>query len=773
MIHLERFAWRYADSAVWALRDVNLAIDTGQFVAIAGASGSGKSTLAQAMAGLLVGRRAGQHEGSIDVAGKDVSAAPLHAVAERIALVQQNPETHFATLTVRDELAFALENRCAARDVIERRSRQAGELLGISHLADRELASLSGGEKQRVAVASIVASDPAVIVLDEPSASLDPEASAELFRLLAGLCRDTGLTVAIIEHKLAQLLPLGPRLIRLNAGRIVEDRLRAGPLELRQTVPSAMGRSAQKHFQEAAQQAVSIARTSHLNVDLGGMTILRDVSLRLDAGQCAALVGPNGGGKTTLLHALVGLLSPSKGSIQVGDTLVGPSTVAHLARDVGFVFQNADHQLVADSVREEAIFAARRLGILDPALEEEALALLDRARLANRLDDHPFALSWGEKRRLNLISAVLHRPKLLLLDEPFAGQDNDNITFLLDVIDDLVQNQGAACLLVIHDAHVVARLCNRVLFMVDGRIEVDAPTADAFGRLRARGYDAYAPACPDATSSGTFSRRAAVAATARMIAAESPQRRRGTALSYQSGHSIVHRFHPVTKVAWLAWISLAVFLVDSPALLIALANALVALLWLARVPPYRIPYIRQWLILGVAVLVLQSVFIRDGAPLFAFVTSAGIEAGIRTACRLLAIVLASSLFVITTDPVALVAGLMHVGLPYRWGFALVTTLRLTSIYRIEAHHVYRAQSIRGVGYDAIGPRRWWLLLRNLSVPLIVGALRTAHSLSLSMEGRAFGVHPSRTFCRTVVWAGMDWIAVMFLLTTIIAAVLQL
>jgi energy-coupling factor transporter ATP-binding protein EcfA2 len=257
---------------------------------------------------------------------------------------------------------------------------------------------------------------------------------------------------------------------------------------------------------------------SGLTVELGGKTVLDNVSLRVQAGEVLAVLGPNGGGKTTALHAVLGLVKPARGSISVDGQAVSASAVSRLARRVGLVFQNADHQLVADNVWDEALYASRNFRLLDVDHEREADRLLELAGLSKRTQHHPYRLSWGQKRRLNLISAVLHRPRLLLLDEPFAGQDWENVAFLLDVIRQVLdgtsepsagvaQKRGpvrrGACLMVTHDPRIVARSCTRLLFVADGKLALDAPVPQAFDQLRRMGHDAYVPVCSDQPSKGS------------------------------------------------------------------------------------------------------------------------------------------------------------------------------------------------------------------------------------------------------------------------------
>ena len=504
MIAFDGFGWRFGGSAAWALRHVGLRIDRGEFVAVAGASGSGKSTLALAMCGLLIGRHAGDVEGTAAVNGRDVATTPLHELSESIGLVQQNPDLQFAALTVADEIAFGLENRCVPPDEIRLRCTETMELLSISQLADRSLTTLSGGEQQRVAVATIVAAQPQTIVLDEPTASLDPAASRDLFGMLANLCRRTGLTVVIIEHKLAQLLPHRPRLICLSDGRVVHDARADGTT----TVPSAVRGPTETDVRIGKSVIGSgrpLVEMSNVTVELAGKSVLESASLTLRPGEVAAVLGPNGGGKSTLLHCMMGLVEPTGGKISVCGTERSPLSVSHLARDVALVFQNADHQLVADSVEREVTFACRTFGLLDQSAKRRADELVRRATLSDRAADHPFRLSWGQKRRLNLISVLLHRPRLLLLDEPFAGQDWQNALFVLELVKTTLdgwtessagvrdRSGAGACVMVTHDPRVVARACSRVLFVYQGRIVLDAPLPNAFDRLREMGHDAYVP----------------------------------------------------------------------------------------------------------------------------------------------------------------------------------------------------------------------------------------------------------------------------------------
>ena len=237
-----------------------------------------------------------------------------------------------------------------------------------------------------------------------------------------------------------------------------------------------------------------------------------------------------------------------------------------------------------------------------------------------------------------------------------------------------------------------------------------------------------------------------------------------------SGQSLIHHLHPLVKLGWLVWVTVAVFAFDAVALPLIVAATAATLLWVSGVAPWRVPGIRLCITVGTTILVIHILVSSQGDRLIGPVTTGGLVLGLRAAGRLLSVILVSSLFVMTTEPVSLACAMMRFGLPYRWGFALVTALRLAPVFRLEAHHVYQAQLVRGVAYDAVGPRRWWLLLRHLCFPLLVSAMRTAHSLSLSMEGRAFGLCKERTYLREVPTSRYDVLLGVLLAASIVLGV---
>ncbi|HNT74248.1 MAG TPA: ATP-binding cassette domain-containing protein [Anaerolineae bacterium] len=494
MISIQNFSFRFRDSERYALRDVTLDVAEGDFVVLAGPSGCGKSTLALALGGFLFNQYDGEAEGEIHVGGLDARRALVYDVAELVGLVQQNPEAQFCTLTVQDEVAFGLENRCLPRAEIRERMAWALDIVGARHLQERPLASLSGGEKQRVAVASVMAARPRVLIFDEPTSNLDPPATAQLFDVIARIRAEERITVIVIEHKTAYLERFNPRWLWLEAGRLTEANGRKSA-DLADSADLTSNPLNPFNPLRQLNGNTPLLKVSGLSAGYNGKAVLHDVSVEIGPGEFVAVMGDNGSGKTTFLQCLLGLLRPMQGTASILGQDTQKTPVSRLARAAAYVFQNPDHQLFAESVWQEATLAPRNFGVWNDDTARLAESLLATAGLGDRHADHPYRLSYGEKRRLTLAAVLTYAPRLILLDEVLIGQDPRNAAHLLGWLAEQAR-AGSAVVLVNHAPEVARRYASRLLFFDAGRLLVDAPIAAGFASLAEMGRTAYVEALP-------------------------------------------------------------------------------------------------------------------------------------------------------------------------------------------------------------------------------------------------------------------------------------
>ncbi len=474
MIQLHDLSVRYGDQPI--LRDVSLRIEAGEFVLVSGPSGCGKSTLALCLAGLIPQEVEAQFSGRVLIDGLDTSQHPVSALAQRVGLVFQNPATQLFNATVAEEVAFGPRNLGLPADQVAGRVEWAMEAVGITHLRGRPVRHLSAGEQQRVAIAAVLAMRPAVLVLDEPTANLDWHGVEQIADTLARLHQEEGLTVVLIEHRLAAVAPLATRVVLMDAGPSAQLRGCAAdgaPQEVlgnKQTLAKLGLRypwlDAERRLESApaepmpSQSTQPLVQLREVTAGYGRHTALSGLNLALYPGQFVALVGDNGAGKSTVARLLAGILRPQRGQV------IWHPDARRLppGRRTGLLFQNPLHQLVCDRVDDEVAFGPHNFrlnGTLGP--------LLAAADLTHLVARRPGTLSVGQQQRTALAAALALQPRLLILDEPTMGQDWAHLSRLMDYLTHLHSN-GQTILLITHDDRLVYRYARHVIRLSGGRV---------------------------------------------------------------------------------------------------------------------------------------------------------------------------------------------------------------------------------------------------------------------------------------------------------------
>jgi len=508
LISIRDLSYTYPGATRPALSHLNLEVTEGEFLLVTGPSGAGKSTFLRLLNGLVPHFYGGSLSGQVRVEGRDPVTLGPHQMADLVGFVFQDPEAQAVADRVEDELAFSMENLAIPPLTMRKRVEETLDQLGIAHLRHRRLSTLSGGERQRTAIAATLTLQPRLLVLDEPTSQLDPQAAEEVLTLLQRLNRDLGLTVVLAEHRLERVVEYADRVLYLpgemtpDGRQRTDDNLHCGvPAQVLAQMPFVppvveLGRrlgweplplsiKEARRFVNSSPRPLPqplpiappspagppVVQVSQVNFSYNGHRALKSLDLSICQGELVAIMGRNGSGKTTLLKHLVGLLQPQSGQIHLFGQPIAGRSPQEIAARVAYVPQNPNTLLFAATLQEELAFT-RRGHRLPPG---DDAGLLARLGLAGKETHNPRDLSGGERQRAALAAMLVARPELILLDEPTRGLDYAQKAALVAFLQSERQ-QGHTILLVTHDVELVARCADRVILMAEGEIVVDGPT---------------------------------------------------------------------------------------------------------------------------------------------------------------------------------------------------------------------------------------------------------------------------------------------------------
>lgn len=508
-IEFKNVSFSYSGSQTLALSEINLTIAPGEIVLITGPAGSGKTTLCSCINGLIPHFHEGQLSGEVTIGPFNTRKARVGGLASLVGMVFQDPESQLVTNSVLDEVAFGPENLGISREEINLRVQSALEATRLTGYEEREPHNLSGGEQQACVIAATYAMHPEIYVMDEPLANLDPAGRAYILNLVVQVARQRGKTLVIVEHALEETLPLVERIIIMDKGMIVRD----GPTQevlAQGDIPHVFKRPdvmrLANHYQlpdmpltpgqfhQALRQKYSLHSLAHKTFQNGHVhdgevviefknvsfsytqekEALHDVNLSIKSGEMVAILGRNGSGKTTLVRHIIGLQQPSQGSVHVTGQDVAVTPTHILARDVGFCFQNPNHQIVSFTVKDEMTFGLKTHNVAPSEFDSRIREALEIVDLSDKIDWEVFDLGKGQKQRLALASVLTLKPKILVIDEPTTGQDPEMIDEIFAIIKKL-NELGTTILLITHRIDYAALFTKRAVVLQYGRISYDGP----------------------------------------------------------------------------------------------------------------------------------------------------------------------------------------------------------------------------------------------------------------------------------------------------------
>ena len=532
-IVLNNISYCYPNGTEHCVKNVSLTVEKGKFIVLMGATGAGKTTLSLCLNGLIPQLLEGELTGQITVAGHDVRKTAVQSLSRVLGLVLQDPETQIIGRTVEEDTAFGPRNFLVPLEEIKWRVNEALEMVRLQGYNERLTEELSGGEKQRLAIAGVLVMKPEILVLDEPTSELDPVGRSEIYETLDYLRRKEDLTILLVEHSSEDIIMKADEVVVLNEGIVV---WRGIPAQLFRNIPLLIkwgikpllisrigwyfyeksfisfdeipldisstealiramlpkyGRQGQAQRQSEdclqrqerylSEKGIAVQVSNLFHQYSSGQTALRGINVTIEAGEFVALVGQNGAGKTTLAKHLNGLLKPTSGEVIVWGKNTLQYDTSDLSKTIGYVFQNPDHQIFSATVEKELEFGLKNAGFKGQAIKERIEQVLKYTGLEKYRRVHPFSMSKGQRQMIAVASILVLEPKLLIIDEPTTGSDWSGVQSMMNLIRKL-NVAGTTIIMISHDMDLVAQYAKRVIVLKDGGILLEGTPQDVFSR---------------------------------------------------------------------------------------------------------------------------------------------------------------------------------------------------------------------------------------------------------------------------------------------------
>jgi len=509
-IKIENLSYNYPDRNEKALKNINLQIFPGEFVLVIGSSGSGKSSLIRSIASLAPDFYGGNQKGDIFIKKENLKTIDRRNLVQMVGIVFQNPESQLVMTDTEQEIAFGLENIEIEEKTIKRRIMEVTSALSLSDFKNSFIAQLSGGQKQKVALASVLAMQPEILLLDEPTSQLDPIAGEEILTMVRRLNEENGTTVVLVEQKLERCFHFADRILVMEKGKIVKDSrnigeivkwavekekqyipplsklfAKAGYSEIPLTVKSGriiidrereetlkllmpkIDREKNMSKKETYAKGKPILKIKNMWFSYeSGEEVLRNINLDVKKGSFTVIMGENGGGKTTLLKTINGLLRPSKGKIEILGENIKNKKIEEISKNVGYLSQNPKDYLFMPTVEEEIEFTIKNLHMENKLQVDKILKKLE---IKKHKHSNPRDLSTGEKQRVALATVLASNPNILLLDEPTRGLDYE-IKENLGLILKKLQGEGMTIIMVTHDIEFAAEYGEDIMLLYEGDV---------------------------------------------------------------------------------------------------------------------------------------------------------------------------------------------------------------------------------------------------------------------------------------------------------------